>query len=104
MRKHQASRFVAEQSWGGPDLARFDHAVVLLRWISTPYHWHRNAGGEIFVVLDGVVEMHVRSGGGEVDLVELQAGDLLCLDKGEEHVAHPQGEARILVIEETQRV
>lgn len=82
MRKHQASRFTAEPSWQGPDLVRLNKAVVLLRWISTPYHWRRNTGGETFVVLDGVVEVRVRSGSGEVDLVERRAGDLLRLDKG----------------------
>lgn len=36
---------------------------------------------------------------GEVKTVILNTGDLFFADQGCEHVAHPEGEARILVIE-----
>ncbi len=51
-----------------------------------------------FAVLDGKVEMKYRENGDEQS-VELNAGDVFFAGVGCEHVAHPIGEARILVIE-----
>jgi mannose-6-phosphate isomerase-like protein (cupin superfamily) len=49
-------------------------------------------------VMHGCVAMHVRTDG--VERVEmLNAGDVFYADIGTEHVAHPQGQARVLVIE-----
>lgn len=60
--------------------------------------WHVNDGVEVFVVVDGEVDMHVREAG-VVRVIRLRPGDVLRVDPGDEHVAHPVGEARILVIE-----
>ena len=49
-------------------------------------------------MLDGKVEMHYRENG-EEKIVELQTGDVFFAEIGCEHVAHPVGEARILVVE-----
>lgn len=49
-------------------------------------------------MLDGIVDMHYRSNGvGQV--VTLEVGDVFFAESGCEHVAHPRGEARILVVE-----
>ena len=53
---------------------------------------------EVFVVLQGVVDMHYREYGAE-KIVQLSPGDMFVAGKGEEHVARPIGEARVLVIE-----
>jgi mannose-6-phosphate isomerase-like protein (cupin superfamily) len=50
------------------------------------------------VVLDGRVQMHYRDNGFE-QVAELAVGDIFYASVGTEHVAHPQGPARILVIE-----
>ena len=51
-----------------------------------------------FVVLDGAVDMHYRADGREE--VELLTPGRICIaGVGDEHVAHPQGPARILVVE-----
>jgi hypothetical protein len=50
-------------------------------------------------VLDGEVEMRVRSGLGAAETVLLVRGQMLLIEEGEEHVAYPCGEARILVVE-----
>jgi mannose-6-phosphate isomerase-like protein (cupin superfamily) len=97
--KYQGASFTAEGSWRGPDIARLSEAVVMLRWIDTPFFWHANTGEEVFVVLSGVVDMHMRARG-EASVTTLGPGDILYITEGEEHVAHPRGEARILVIEE----
>jgi hypothetical protein len=49
-------------------------------------------------VLDGTVDMHYREQGIE-HVVTLQTGDVFFAGVGCEHVAHPHGEARILVVE-----
>jgi mannose-6-phosphate isomerase-like protein (cupin superfamily) len=98
MRRVRAREFRADRAWGALDLARIDGASVRLHWTDQPYRWHVNDGAEVFAVLDGVVEMHYREGGEEKQ-VRLEAGDVFFADAGDEHVARPLGEARILVIE-----
>jgi mannose-6-phosphate isomerase-like protein (cupin superfamily) len=100
MQKYLGGSFRADRAWGGPDIARITNAAVKLRWTDQPFRWHVNAGQEVFAVLAGVVDMHVRRSSGTEEIIALEAGDLLHISEGEEHVAHPRGEARILVIEE----
>ena len=93
-----ARGFVADRPWGARDLAEVEGATVRLHWTDQPYIWHVNDGAEVFVVLDGVVEMRYREAGAEKS-VRLAAADMFIAAVGDEHVAHPQGQARILVIE-----
>lgn len=62
------------------------------------YKWHVNDGEEVFMVLDGCVEMLYRINEKEESTI-LNVGDIFYASVGTEHVAHPLGEARILVIE-----
>jgi mannose-6-phosphate isomerase-like protein (cupin superfamily) len=94
----RAKDFRAQLPWGAIDIARMNGISIRLHWTDQPYHWHVNDGQEVFAVLDGRVQMHVRQAGLE-EVIELQAGDVFFADIGCEHVAHPQGEARILVVE-----
>ena len=55
------------------------------------------------MVLDGAVEMHYREQG-EVQKVMLNVGDIFFASVGTEHVAHPQGAARVLVVEKEDSV
>ena len=91
--------FRAHRAWGARDLAEIDGATVRLHWTDEAYKWHRNDGTEVFVVLNGVVNMHYRLPGGPEEVVRLEPGALFVAEEGEEHVARPEGEARILVIE-----
>ena len=50
------------------------------------------------MVLSGIVDMYYRREGNE-HCATLQTGDIFHATVGTEHFAHPQGEARILVIE-----
>ncbi|MEW9551147.1 hypothetical protein [Nonomuraea sp. NPDC050783] len=50
------------------------------------------------VVLDGAVDMHYRRDG-EEHVARLTPGRVCCVEPGDEHVAHPAPEARVLVIE-----
>jgi mannose-6-phosphate isomerase-like protein (cupin superfamily) len=98
MQKFESAAFTADAPWTGPLVAAIPDARVKLRWIDRPFVWHANATEEVFVVLHGAVDMHVRDAEGE-RVVPLAAGDVLHILPGEEHVAHPRGEARVLVIE-----
>jgi mannose-6-phosphate isomerase-like protein (cupin superfamily) len=90
--------FTAQQAWDSLPVASIDGVNVKLHWTDKPYVWHVNDGKEVFAVMDGCVAMHVRTDG--VERVEmLNAGDVFYADIGTEHVAHPQGQARVLVIE-----
>jgi mannose-6-phosphate isomerase-like protein (cupin superfamily) len=57
-----------------------------------------NDGPEVFAVLDGAVDMQYRQDG-EERVERLTPGRLCHADVGDEHVAYPAPEARILVIE-----
>ena len=91
-------QFKADRAWGAVDIASMNGITTRLHWTDQPYKWHANDGEEVFVVLDGTVVMHYREDGKERS-VTLQAGDVFFAEVGCEHVAHPQGEARILVVE-----
>ncbi len=90
--------FRAERAWGARDLIEIDGATVRLHWTDQPYKWHENDGAEAFVVLSGEVDMHYRINGKE-NCVRLSSSDIFLADVGDEHVAHPVGEARILIVE-----
>ena len=93
-----ARTYRAERPWGAYDVANLEDASVRLHWTDKAYHWHVNDGVEVFVVVDGLVDMHIRNDG--VDrVVNLAPGDIVRVDVGDEHYAEPFGEARILVIE-----
>ena len=94
-----AADFTADRPWGALDLARIPDATVRLHWTDEPYIWHVNDGIEAFVVVDGIVDMHVRIEG-EVIIHELTPGAIFVAEPGDEHVAHPRGAARILVVEQ----
>ena len=93
-----ARAFTADRPWGARDLAEIDGATVRLHWSDQSYHWHVNDGPEVFVVLEGEVDMLYREGGVEKS-VRLGPSDLFIAQDGDAHVAHPRGQARILVIE-----
>ncbi len=98
MRVYRPGEYVAERAWGALDIERLDDASVRLHWTDQPYVWHVNEGPEVFVVVDGIVDMHMRGPDGETT-VRLNVGDILHAAEGDEHKAVPVGEARILVIE-----
>ena len=90
--------FTAARAWGALDIANMNGITTRLHWTDQPYNWHVNDGEEVFAVLDGRVEMRYRVDGNEHSTI-LETGDVFHASAGTEHVAHPLGEARILVIE-----
>lgn len=98
MRIIKSKDFKPETAWDAIDIASMNGITTRLHWTDRPYKWHANDGEEVFVVLDGEVEMQYRQGGGEKSVL-LRVGDIFFADVGDEHVAHPKGAARVLVIE-----
>ena len=94
----KAKEYVAEKPWGALDIANMNGITTRLHWTNESYIWHVNDGEEVFVVIDGVVDMHYKAEG-ETRITKLNTGDIFFAGIGTEHVAHPVGEARILVIE-----
>lgn len=94
----RSKEFKSNRAWGAKDIANMNGITTRLHWTDQPYKWHVNDGEEVFVVLDGIVEMLFKEDGIEHSTV-LQTGDIFYASIGTEHVAHPRGEARILVVE-----
>lgn len=95
---NDARTFTAPRAWGARDIARVEGASVRLHWTDQPYDWHVNDGVEVFLVLEGEVEMCYREAGAE-KAVRLSPSDMFVAEAGDAHVAHPIGPARVLVIE-----
>ncbi|WP_136486678.1 cupin [Vibrio sp. H11] len=94
----RSQEFTADRAWGAKDIANMSGITTRLHWTDKPYIWHVNDGEEVFAVMHGVVKMLYKEDGKTKSEI-LNAGDIFFASVGTEHVAHPQGEARILVIE-----
>ncbi|MEU3844739.1 hypothetical protein AB0E88_32510 [Streptomyces sp. NPDC028635] len=98
MRFLDAAEYTADRPWDAVGLAELDTATVRLHWTDQPYVWHVNDDPEVFVVLDGAVDMHYREDG--VERVErLTPGRVCLVEPGDAHVARPKPQARVLVVE-----
>ncbi|NHZ81407.1 cupin domain-containing protein [Massilia sp. CCM 8695] len=98
MRIVRGKDYTGSRAWEAQLIAAMQDATVRLHWTDQPYPWHVNDGEEVFAVLDGEVTMHYREAGREL-AAHLRAGDIFHAAAGDAHSAHPQGQARILVIE-----
>ena len=98
MKLIRGRQFRTDRPWGAENIANMAGTTTRLHWTDQPYRWHVNDGEEVFAVLDGTVDMHYRVAG-EEHVVTLEVGDVFFAEAGCEHVAHPRGEARILVVE-----
>ncbi|VVN66508.1 cupin domain-containing protein [Pseudomonas fluorescens] len=94
----RSKSFTGNRAWAALDIANMNGITTRLHWTDQPYIWHTNDGQEVFVVLDGQVRMHYREHGIE-QIAVLEEGDIFYADVGTEHVAHPVGAARVLVVE-----
>ena len=94
----RAQEFRPRRAWEALELMRLDGVSARLHWANQPYEWHVNDGNEVFLVIDGLVDMHYRCDGKE-RFVTLGTGDVFVVGAGCEHVARPRGEARVLVVE-----
>ncbi len=89
--------FEGKKAWDALDIEKISNATIRLHWTDEPYIWHVNDGPEVFVLLDGKVDMHIREAGQE-RILPLSPGDIFHAESGDEHKAVPLTPARILVI------
>ena len=89
--------FRAEEAWEGKGIATFGDTRSDLLWTDRPFRWHTNSTDELFVVLNGRVDMQYRQDG-TAHRVWLETGDMMVIRQGEEHVATPDGEVRLLIV------
>lgn len=86
--------------WRGFQFPGFEHATVKFRRIESSFEWHENEGQELFMVLDGLLDMHVREAGrAEERVVPMAAGDIMLLEEGDAHVARPRGSVKVMFVE-----
>tara|TARA_B110001452_G_scaffold7284_1_gene6539 strand:+ start:5075 stop:5386 length:312 start_codon:yes stop_codon:yes gene_type:complete len=97
MQIFRSKEFKPEQAWGAKEFANMNGITTGLHWTHQPYKWPINDGEEIFVVLDGIVEMFFKENGMKKSAI-LETGDIFYAAIATEHVAHPHGESRILVV------
>ncbi len=98
MKVINGTKFTGTRAWESMPITIMNGITIKLHWTNEPYHWHINDDEEVFVVLSGVVEMNYKKNN-EIKKIMLHSGDIFHAEIGCEHVAYPQGEARILVIE-----
>ncbi|MBI7026701.1 cupin domain-containing protein [Pseudomonas aeruginosa] len=98
MKVVRGRQVTTNRPWGAVPIAELSCVSVKIHWTDQAYRWHINDGEEVFVVLDGTVDMHHRVDGRE-QVIELGVGDVFFAEAGREHLAVPRGEARILVVE-----
>ncbi|WP_269913841.1 hypothetical protein [Acinetobacter sp. HY1485] len=99
----RSKNFTGKKAWDGLDIATIEGASVRLHWTDQPYIWHINDGSEVFVVIDGCVKMYYKENNAVKNTI-LYEGDIFYANTGIEHVAHPKGVARILVIEKADSI
>lgn len=98
MQVYRPEEFTGTRAWDAIDIERIDDATVRLHWTDEPDRRHVNDGPEVFAVPSGEIAMHVRIDGEEA-VHHLATGDVFRAADGHEHVAHPNGAARVVVIE-----
>lgn len=94
----KSKEFTPKEAWDSKLISNMNGITTKLHWTNKPYKWHINDGQEVFVVLEGQVEMFYKENKKEKSTI-LKIGDIFYASVGTEHYACPIGEARILVIE-----
>ena len=91
-------RLAAEctEAWYNRSLCEVNDSVVRLGVIRGEYHWHHHDDeDEMFLVLDGVMEIHLRDG-----VVRLSPGEFFVVPRGVEHKpVVPEAVASVLLFE-----
>ena len=98
MKLVDAKTFVADRAWGSVEVLDLGENAAKLHWTDTAFRWHVNHGDELFVVLDGEVEM-LHGDEAAPTVTVLRAGQIASFRDSEGHAARPLGAARILVVE-----
>lgn len=71
----RSREFTPGRAWAAMDIADLDGVSTRLHWTDKPYKWHVDNGGEVFVVLDGEVELRYMEDGSDRRTI-LSPGDI----------------------------
>jgi mannose-6-phosphate isomerase-like protein (cupin superfamily) len=83
------------QHWSPKIIGRMNDYHLKLVKIQGEFIWHKHdETDEVFIVLDGSMEIHMRDGS-----VTLEGGEMLIVPKGVEHKPRAASECSILLIE-----
>ena len=88
----RSREFTASRAWGARPIAEMNGITTRLHFTDQPYQWHTN---------DGHWQAErLRTAGLRLDTKPTQGpGDIFYASAGDEHVASPICEARVLVVE-----
>ena len=75
MKVVRGRQVTTNRPWGAVPIAELPGLSVKFHWTDQADRWHINDGEEVFVVLDGTVDMHHRVDGRE-QVIELGVGDV----------------------------
>ncbi|NND72908.1 MAG: cupin domain-containing protein [Rhodothermales bacterium] len=82
--------------WDPKIVAELNGQMVKLARLSGEFIWHSHAKeDELFLVLDGVLEIHFR----DRDTVTLCQGELAVIPRGVEHKPVARGQVRLMLFE-----
>ena len=81
--------------WSPRIIAQMNDYHFKLVKIQGEFTWHSHtATDEVFIVLDGSMDIHFRDG-----KVSLSAGEMFVVPKGTEHIPRAENECRIMLVE-----
>jgi mannose-6-phosphate isomerase-like protein (cupin superfamily) len=81
--------------WSPKIIAQMNDYHFKLVKIQGEFVWHSHADtDEVFIVLDGSMEIHLRDG-----VVTLTSGEMFIVSKGMQHKPYAAGECSLLLIE-----
>jgi mannose-6-phosphate isomerase-like protein (cupin superfamily) len=94
-----------DELWSPRILARVNDWKVLVVKVAGEFVWHSHPDtDELFVVLDGDLDIHLRDAGGSERVVALGAHDTFVVPRGVEHRPVSGGGARLLLMEPAETV
>jgi mannose-6-phosphate isomerase-like protein (cupin superfamily) len=89
-----------DDHWAPRILARVNDWKVVVVKVAGEFVWHTHRDtDELFLVLDGELDLHVREADGSARVVSLGTHDTFVVPRGVEHRPVSGGGARLLLIE-----
>ncbi len=89
-----------QDRWSPRIVAELNGQHVKIVKVAGEFVWHHHdEEDELFLVLEGVLEMQYRDPTGHAQSIELQAGEMIVVPRGVEHRPKADHEAHLLLFE-----